>query len=714
MGLAGNSSAEVGAQSLPNDASQALSVLLKMLGGHVDAATIANEYPVDRGEQDAAWLARAAKESGFRARVIESDSSRLDKLALPALAQSRDGGFFILASVRNEHALVHSPPYGPRTVTISELDEFWSGLLVQVAKSRQLLGKSATFGLRWFLPAFAKYKGLLCELLLASALIGLFALAIPIFFQVIVDKVLVHRGLTTLDVLVLAMIGVVVFDVTLGGLRSFVFSHTACRVDVQLGAKLFSHLLALPQAYFDSRPSGQTVARMRELETIRDVLMGSALTVVVDLAFALGFLLVMWHYSSTLTWIVLATIPAYALITYIVNPILRARAEERFQRSAQVQAFLFENVSAMETVKTMAVEPQARRHWESLLAEQARANLNQSIASTSGGQAIQLVSRLGTVLILWIGAKAVIGGQLSVGQLVAFNMLASQFSGPVLRLAQLWQDLTQFRISLERLGDLLNHPTESLVGRVRGGPKLKGGVSFDNVSFRYPEANTDALNEFNLEIEPGEVVALVGRSGSGKSTVSKLVQRLHVPTSGRVRVDGVDLAHADPRWLRRQIGVVMQDSVLFSCSVKENIALAEPTASIEKIMAVAELAGAHEFISALPDGYNTVLHERGENISGGQRQRIAIARALLSNPKILILDEATSALDAEAEQRLMRNLQLIAKGRTVIIIAHRLSTVRRASRIVMLDNGHLSENGSHDALLSDNGAYANLWRHQNL
>lgn len=714
MGLAGNSSAEVGAQSLPNDASQALSVLLKMLGGHVDAATIANEYPVDRGEQDAAWLARAAKESGFRARVIESDTSRLDKLALPALAQSKDGGFFILASVRNEHALVHSPQYGPRTVTTSELDEFWSGLLVQVAKSRQPLGKSATFGLRWFLPAFAKYKGLLCELLLASALIGLFALAIPIFFQVIVDKVLVHRGLTTLDVLVLAMIGVVVFDVTLGGLRSFVFSHTACRVDVQLGAKLFSHLLALPQAYFDSRPSGQTVARMRELETIRDVLMGSALTVVVDLAFALGFLLVMWHYSSTLTWIVLATIPAYALITYIVNPILRARAEERFQRSAQVQAFLFENVSAMETVKTMAVEPQARRHWESLLAEQARANLNQSIASTSGGQAIQLVSRLGTVLILWIGAKAVIGGQLSVGQLVAFNMLASQFSGPVLRLAQLWQDLTQFRISLERLGDLLNHPTESLVGRVRGGPKLKGGVSFDNVSFRYPEANTDALNEFNLEIEPGEVVALVGRSGSGKSTVSKLVQRLHVPTSGRVRVDGVDLAHADPRWLRRQIGVVMQDSVLFSCSVKENIALAEPTASIEKIMAVAELAGAHEFISALPDGYNTVLHERGENISGGQRQRIAIARALLSNPKILILDEATSALDAEAEQRLMRNLQLIAKGRTVIIIAHRLSTVRRASRIVMLDNGHLSENGSHDALLSDNGAYANLWRHQNL
>ena len=714
MGLAGSSSAEVGAQSLPNDASQALSVLLKMLGGHVDAATIANEYPVDRGEQDAAWLARAAKESGFRARVIESDSSRLDKLALPALAQSRDGGFFILASVRNEHALVHSPPYGPRTVTTSALDEFWSGLLVQVAKSRQPLGKSATFGLRWFLPAFAKYKGLLCELLLASALIGLFALAIPIFFQVIVDKVLVHRGLTTLDVLVLAMIGVVVFDVTLGGLRSFVFSHTACRVDVQLGAKLFSHLLALPQAYFDSRPSGQTVARMRELETIRDVLMGSALTVVVDLAFALGFLLVMWHYSSTLTWIVLATIPAYALITYIVNPILRARAEERFQRSAQVQAFLFENVSAMETVKTMAVEPQARRHWESLLAEQARANLNQSIASTSGGQAIQLVSRLGTVLILWFGAKAVIGGQLSVGQLVAFNMLASQFSGPVLRLAQLWQDLTQFRISLERLGDLLNHPTESLVGRVRGGPKLKGGVSFDNVSFRYPEANTDALNEFNLEIEPGEVVALVGRSGSGKSTVSKLVQRLHVPTSGRVRVDGVDLAHADPRWLRRQIGVVMQDSVLFSCSVKENIALAEPTASIEKIMAVAELAGAHEFISALPDGYNTVLHERGENISGGQRQRIAIARALLSNPKILILDEATSALDAEAEQRLMRNLQLIAKGRTVIIIAHRLSTVRRASRIVMLDNGHLSENGSHDALLSDNGAYANLWRYQNL
>ena len=713
MELAASSSGDVDARSRPNDTSQALSVLLKMLGGHVDAETIANEYPMDRGEQDAAWVARAAKESGFRARVIESDASRLDKLALPALAQSKDGGFFILASARNDRALVHSPPHAPCSVPISELEELWSGLLVQVAKSRQPLGKSSTFGLKWFLPAFAKYKGLLCELLLASAFIGLFALATPIFFQVIVDKVLVHRGLTTLDVLVLAMIGVVTFDVTLGGLRSFVFSHTACRVDVQLGAKLFSHLLALPLAYFDSRPSGQTVARIRELETVRDVLMGSALTVVVDLVFALGFLLVMWHYSPTLTWIVLATLPAYALITYIVNPILRARAEERFQRSARAQAFLFENVSAMETVKTMAVEPQARRQWESLLADQARANLNQSVASTSGGQAIQFVSRLGTVLILWFGAKAVIGGQISVGQLIAFNMLASQFSGPVLRLAQLWQDLTQFRISLERLGDLLDHPTESLVGRVRGGPKLKGAVSFDNVSFRYPAANTDALNEFNLAIAPGEVVALVGRSGSGKSTISKLVQRLHLPTSGRVRVDGVDLAHADPRWLRRQIGVVMQDSVLFSCSVRENIALAEPTAPIEKIMAVAELAGAHEFISALADGYETVLHERGENLSGGQRQRIAIARALLSDPKILILDEATSALDAESEQHLMRNLQLISKGRTVIIIAHRLSTVRRASRIVMLDDGRLSESGSHSALLNENGAYARLWRHQN-
>lgn len=661
---------------------------------------------------DALDLVRAARHAGARARLVETRAERLATLALPGVAECDDGTFFVIAAASADAALLHMPGAAPRRVALGQLPPRWTGRLVQVARAGATQAGAGRFGVGWFLPALWRYRSLLAQVLLASAFLQLFALATPLFFQVVVDKVLVHRGLTTLDVLVLGMLCIVVFEALLGGLRGFIFSHTACRVDVQLGARLFGHLAALPLAYFEARPSGQTVARLRELENVRDVLTGAAVTVGLDLLFAALFVAVMWLYSPLLTGVVLATVPAYVLVSMALTPVLRRRAEERFRRTAASQAFLFESVAGIETIKAMAIEGERRREWEELLAAQARASLGAATAATVGTQVVQLIGRLGSVLVLWLGARLVVGEQLSVGQLVAFNMLAAQFSAPVLRLSQLWQDLQQFRIALQRLADVLDTPVEPGCRRPPGSAiRLRGALVFDAVTFRYREGGPAVLDGVSLRIEPGEVVGIVGRSGSGKSTLARLLQRLHSPVAGRVLVDGMDVAHLDPAWLRRQIGVVLQDAVLFSSSVRDNIALAVPGASLEQIMSAARLAGAHEFIVALPEGYDTVLHERGANLSGGQRQLVALARTLLSDPAVLVLDEATSALDAESERALLGRLASIARGRTVIMVAHRLNAVRRTARVVVMDGGRVVEQGAHARLLAAGGPYARLWQH---
>jgi subfamily B ATP-binding cassette protein HlyB/CyaB len=574
-------------------------------------------------------------------------------------------------------------------------------------------GAARAFDISWFIPALVKYRRLLRDVLVASFFLQILALITPLFFQVVIDKVLVHKGITTLEVLAIGLFVVSIFEVMMGGLRTYLFSHTTSRVDAELGSKLFSHLTHLPLAYFQARRVGDSVARVRELETIRDFLTSSAQTVVLDLFFAIVFLAVMWLYSPALLLVVLITLPLYAIVVAVVGPMLRRRLDEKFIRGAENQSFLVEAVTGVETLKAMAVEPQMQNRWERQLAGYIESSFKARMLANWGSQAIQLIHKLATVALLFFGARLVINGKLTVGELVAFNMLAGQVAGPVLRLAQLAQDFQQARIAVDRLGDILNSPAEPIVSPSRASlPDIEGRISLENVGFRYRPDGPEILSDVSLEVSAGEIIGIVGPSGSGKSTLTKLIQRLHTPERGRLLVDGVDLSMVDPSWLRRQVGVVLQESLLFNRTVRENIALTDPAMPMAKVVEAAKLAGAHDFILELSEAYDTPIDERGGNLSGGQRQRLAIARALATEPKILIFDEATSALDAESEEIIQANLKKMTVGRTVIIIAHRLSAVRLANRIITLERGRIVESGTHDELLRRGGRYASLYTKQ--
>jgi subfamily B ATP-binding cassette protein HlyB/CyaB len=598
-------------------------------------------------------------------------------------------------------------------MTRAELEAVWDGRLVLMARRARLTDLGRRFDITWFLGAVHKYRGLLGEVLVASFFLQIFALISPLFFQVVIDKVLVHRSMSTLDVLVVGLVAIAVFETVLGVLRTYLFSHTTNRVDVELGARLFRHLLALPLAYFQARRVGDSVARVRELENIRNFITGSALTLVIDLFFTFVFIAVMFFYSPLLSWIVVAALPIYVAISAVAAPLFRRRLDEKFQRGAENQAFLVETVAGAETLKSMAVEPQMQRRWEEQLAGYVAASFRAANLGNTTSQTVQLVSKLVTAATLYFGAKLVIDGDLTVGELVAFNLLAGRVSAPVLRLAQIWQDFHQVRLSIARLGDILNTPAEPIYGSSRTPlPAIKGDVAFEHVTFRYRVDGPEILHDISLRVPAGQVVGIAGPSGSGKSTLAKLVQRLYVPESGRVLVDGVDLAQVEPAWLRRQIGVVPQESVLFNRTIRDNIALADPAMPIDQVVAAARLAGAHDFVLELPEGYDTVVSERGGTLSGGQRQRIAIARALTVDPRILIFDEATSALDYESERVIQQNMAEIVRGRTVFIVAHRLSALRIADRIVTIDRGRIVEEGTHEELIKTGGRYATLYRLQ--
>ncbi len=707
-------------QSQPSHASQpidsgltCLVMLARLHGISADPDQLAHEFRANGQIFSQTEILLAAKKLGLQAKRVKTSFERLDKTPLPAMAVGVDGSFFILAKVENQQALIHDPQTGrPESLPLAELSARWNGDLILFTSRALLAGEMSKFDFTWFIPAVVKYRKLLLEVLLVSLVIQLFALVTPLFFQVVMDKVLVHRGFTTLDVIAVGFFVVVVFEVVLTALRSYVFAHTTSRIDVELGARLFRHLLNLPMAYFEARRVGDSVARVRELENIRAFLTGNALTVVLDLLFSIVFLGVMLYYSAWLTLIVVVSLPCYGILSALYTPALRGRLHEKFNRGAENQAFLVEAVAGIGTVKSMAVEPQLTRHWDKQLAAYVSASFRTATIGVFANGGVTLVSKLVTVATMWLGARLVIGGQMTVGQLIAFNMLAGQVAQPVMRLAQLWTDFQQTGISMQRLGDILNTRTEA-AGNKSTLPPIEGRIEFDQVVFRYRPDSSEVLRGINLVIVPGEVIGIVGRSGSGKSTLAKLVQRLYVPERGRVLIDGMDLALAGVSSLRRQIGVVLQENVLFNRSIRENIALVDPGAPMEAVIAAAKLSGAHEFILELPEAYDTMVGEHGSTLSGGQRQRIAIARALMANPRILIFDEATSALDYESERIIQNNMKSICQGRSVIIIAHRLSAVRDANRIIVVDRGQIVESGTHAELLQhEAGHYSRLHRLQ--
>ena len=700
-----------------------LGSLLMIAGLHgiaADEAKLKHEFGNEPFSVEKLLL--AAQTLGMKAQLVTQPPERLDHAPLPAIALDRDGRFFILAkydrggntasATTTPRVLMQQPGEQPAILDLNDFLARWSGQLIFLTSKATYAGDTAKFDFTWFIPAIVKYRKLLGEVLLISLVLQIIGLATPMFFQVVMDKVLVNHAMKTLNVIAIGLILATLFESTLTAIRTYVFSNTSSKIDVELGAKLFRHLLSLPIAYFQARRVGDSVARIRELENIRSFLTGNAITLVMDLLFSFVFLAVMYWYSAWLTLIVIISIPFYMAISMIFTPIIRSRLNEKFNRSAENQSFLVETLSGIDTVKAMAVEPRWVHKWEQQLASYVASGQSVTNVGMLASGGVTLVSKLVTATIMWVGAGLVVDGKMTVGELVAFNMLSGQVSSPILRLAQLWNDFQQVGISMSRLGDILNARTE-IVGQKTRLPRIVGSIEFDQVSFRYRPDAPDVIRAINFKIAPGEVIGIVGRSGSGKSTLTKLVQRLYVPDRGRVLVDGQDIGIIDTASFRHQIGVVLQENTLFSRSIRDNIALSNPSLPIETIIEAAKLAGAHEFICELPEGYDTKVGEHGTGLSGGQRQRIAIARALITNPRILIFDEATSALDYESEKIIQDNMRQICHERTVIIIAHRLSAVRDANRIIVVERGQIAEQGSHDELLRNPaGIYNHLYQLQ--
>ncbi|MGO4568693.1 type I secretion system permease/ATPase [Rhizobium sp. 2YAF20] len=675
--------------------------------------TLARELAL-KGLSSREDILRAASGLGLKSRIVSvHNEKRLSTLPAPALASLKDGSFAVFGGIMADgtYRLINPVDFSARNLTPPELLEATSGTFILVQRKFSGVGSARqAFGFSWFLPSIWRYRHALGHVLLASLFVQLFALVTPLFFQVVVDKVLAHRSYSTLIVLVIGLAAIGLFDVIIQYLRTYALSHTTNRIDVELGRRLFRHLLNLPLSYFETRAAGQTVARVRELETIRNFLTGQGLFSGLDFVFTIIFIVVLFSYSTKLAWIVVASIPFYLAIGFLIRPFLKDKIDEKFDRGAYSQQLLVETVVGVQTLKAAAVEPVVASQWEERLAAYVQSSFLTTMLAAKGQNAIQYVNKLTSAALLLFGAQAVINGELTVGALVAFNMIAGQVSQPILRLSQLWQDFQQVQVSVARLADILNAPQEPRPAVAISLPTPRGAISFKSVNFRYSADGHDVLKDITFSVNPGEVIGIVGPSGSGKSTLTKLVQRFYIPNNGQVFVDGQDIAQVDPAWLRSNIGVVLQENMLFNRSIHDNICLVNPAMSRAAAMQMARLSGADEFISKLPRGYDTLIEERGANLSGGQRQRLAIARALATNPPMLILDEATSALDYESERIILGNMREIVRGRTVIIIAHRLATVRYCNRIIGMKDGRIVEEGTHETLLArPGGLYAHLW-----
>ncbi len=654
-----------------------------------------------------------AQSIGLTPQMAQVPAEAINRIKAPVLIKWKDS-FAIIYSITEQELTIASPEEGLMRKRVAQFREVWgeSGevLLLQAPQVEQ----KEQFSFWWFVPALMEHKTVFIEVLLASFFVQLFGLANPLISQVIIDKVLGQRSIDTLDILGAFLLGVALFEGLLNALRTFLFIDTSNRIDVKLSAEVIDHLLRLPQNYFDNRRVGDLVYKFSMMGQIREFMTGTALTVVLDAVFSVVYVAVMLSYSVQLTFVSLAVVPILALMIVLINPLVLRLIKQRNMRFADSQSYLVEVVSGIQTVKAQNIELKSRWEWSSRYAKYITASFKTIITGTTAGTVSSFLNQVGNLAQLWVGAYLVLKNDITLGQLIAFRIISGNVTGSLLRFVSVWQSFQEVSMSIDMLKDVVDTPTETS-DEDRSNipmPAIQGQVAYEEVSFRFLESGSLQLANVNLEFPPGSFVGIVGGSGSGKSTAMKLLQRLYPPLSGRIFIDGYDIAKVELYSLRSQLGVVLQDTLLFNCTVQENIALSNPDASTDEIVRAAKLAVAHDFIMGLPAGYNTVVGERGSSLSGGQRQRLAIARTILQNPRLLILDEATSALDYHSERQVCNNLAEAFKGRTVFFITHRLTTIQNADVIIMMDQGAVVEQGTHKELMSLKGRYYCLFQQQ--
>ena len=635
------------------------------------------------------------------------------RLQVPSMLPWKDGFALVVAS--NEQGLkLASPKHGMVVLAPDELEDSFPEGIELLLMERSNATPDQKFGPGWFWPALKRYRSVLIQVLAASFVVQLFTLANPLLIQVIIDKVISQRSLDTLQVLGFALVVVTILEGILNSLKTFLFAETTNRIDQRLGSEVIDHLLRLPLGYFDRRPVGELGTRVAELEKIRNFLTGQALTTILDAAFSVIYIMVMVVYSWLLTLIALSVLPIQIGLTLLGAPLFRRQYRAAAEENAKTQSHLVEVLTGIQTVKAQNVEMVSRWRWQEFYSNYIARTFEKTITGTALNQTSQVLQKISQLMVLWIGASLVLSGDLTLGQLIAFRIISGYVTQPLLRLSTIWQSIQELKVSFERLADVIDTPQESNeVDKSKVMlPPIHGQVRFENLSFSFGPGKPDVLKDVNLEVAAGTFVGIVGQSGSGKSTLMKLLPRLYDPSKGRILIDDYDINKVELYSLRRQIGIVPQDPLLFSGTVSENIALTNPDVSSEEIVKAARLANAHDFIMELPSGYSTPVGERGSNLSGGQRQRVAIARTLLSNPKLLVMDEATSALDYETERKVCDNLHERLVDQTVFFITHRLSTIRQADMIVMMHQGAIVEIGTHDDLMKQRGRYFALYRQQ--
>ncbi len=695
-----------------------------------DVRRLLHEYAVEE-EPSSRLLLRMAEGVGLTGKRGRVKWKRLERLhaTYPCIAWRKDGSAEVLCGMRPEMPAegeggkptpaalaVWNPvsadgrPPEMHFISQGEFEADFTGEVVLLKRVYSILDENQPFGLRWFVPEFVRQKGLLSQVALAVLIISAIGLAVPLFFQIVVDKVLVHQSYTTLTVLGIAVVVLLTFNAIFEFLQNYFLLFATNRIDIRLAVKTFAKLLSLPVDFYERISSGVLIKHMQQTEKIRQFLSGSLFFTLLELISLLVFLPVLFFYSAKLTAVVLLFTFLMALvIACLIKPFQR-RLEELYQAEGRRQGMLVETIHGARTVKSLAVEPVLQRRWNDTAAYAISRYFRVAKISMTARTLSSWLERLMSVCIIWVGAMAVFDGNLSVGALIAFNMLAGRVTGPLVRIVGLVHEYQQTALSVRMLGVVMNTPSEQVGGGIR--QPLRGEISFENVRFQYLPDAPPAVVDFTYTIYPGTTVGLVGRSGSGKSTITKLMQGLYPLQQGIIKYDGIDLREIDRSHLRSQIGIVLQDSYFFHGTIRENLTITRKDATMEEVIQAARIAGAEEFIQNLPRGYDSVLEENASNLSGGQRQRLAIARALLPNPRILIFDEATSALDPESETLIRRNLKQIASNRTVFIISHRLSILCRADDIVVLDKGRMMEHGTHQGLMKKGGIYATFWQQQ--